>query len=317
MDSREMVTFGPVPSRRLGRSLGINNVYAKTCSYSCIYCQLGPTAKTEKERRAFLKPEEILEAVKKKVQQADNRGEAIDFLTFVPDGEPALDINLGREIEILKALGIRIAVISNASLVWRADVREDLGKADWVSLKVDSTREDLWRKMNRPERNLRLSAILDGILTFSRAFGGELTTETLLVKGVNDGEEHLGEVSDFVASVKPFRAYLSIPTRPPSEKWVRPPDEKTINRAYQIFSSKIANVEYLIGYEGNAFAFTGDVEDDILSITAVHPMREDAVRVLLKKANARWSTVQKLLGEGKLVATEYDGKKFYLRSFEK
>jgi wyosine [tRNA(Phe)-imidazoG37] synthetase (radical SAM superfamily) len=317
MVNREMVTFGPVPSRRLGRSLGINNVHAKTCSYSCIYCQLGPTAKTEIERRAFLKPEKILEAVKKKLQQTDKRAEAIDFIAFVPDGEPSLDINLGREIEILKPLGIRIAVISNSSLIWRADVQEEMKKADWVSLKVDSTREDLWRKMNRPHRNFRLSAILDGILTFSRKFGGELTTETLLVKGINDSEEHLGEVSDFVASVKPSRAYLSIPTRPPSEKWVRPPDEKTINRAYQIFSAKVTNPEYLIGYEGNAFAFTGNIEEDILSITAVHPMREDALRALLKKANSRWSTVQTLLDEGKLVATEYNGKKFYLRSFEK
>jgi wyosine [tRNA(Phe)-imidazoG37] synthetase (radical SAM superfamily) len=282
-----------------------------------VYCQLGLTAKTEIERRAFFKPEEILEAVEKKVQQADKRGDAVDFLTFVPDGEPALDINLGREIEILKPLGIRIAIISNASLVWREDAREDLKKADWVSLKVDSTREDLWRKINRPHRNLRLSAILDGILTFSRTFGGELATETLLVKGINDGEGHLREVADFVTSVKPSKAYLSIPTRPPSEKWVHPPDEKTINGAYQIFSSKIANAEYLIGYEGNAFAFTGNVEEDILSITSVHPMREEALRALVKKANSRWSTVQKLLGEGKLVATEYDGKKFYLRSFEK
>jgi wyosine [tRNA(Phe)-imidazoG37] synthetase (radical SAM superfamily) len=317
MDSREMVTFGPVPSRRLSRSLGINNVYAKTCSYSCIYCQLGRTAKTEIERRDFFNPEEILRAVKKKVRQADRRGEAIDFLTFVPDGEPALDINLGREIEILKPLGIKIAVISNASLVWRADVRADLKKADWVSLKIDSTREDFWRRMNRPHKYLRLSEILDGILTFSDTFGGELTTETLLVRGINDGEGHLREVSDFVTLVKPSRAYLSIPTRPPSEKWVRPPDGKTINLAYQIFSSKIANTEYLIGYEGNAFAFTGNVEEDILSITAVHPMREDALRVLLKKANSRWSAVQKLLDEGKLVATEYNGKKFYLRSFMK
>lgn len=309
-----MIAFGPVPSRRLGRSLGINNIPPKVCSYSCLYCQLGHTAKAQVERHSFYAPREILESVKKKVEKARVLGESIDYLTFVPDGEPTLDINLGSEINLLKSLGIGIAVITNASLVWRAEVREDLMKADWVSLKIDSTGENVWRRINRPHPTLQLASILDGIHEFANAYKGELATETMLVKNMNDDDRLVEEIADFLAQLKLARAYLAIPTRPPAERWVTPPQEKTINRAYQIFSEKIERVEYLIGYEGNAFAFTGDPEEDLLSITAVHPMREEAVRALLSRARADWRLVDRLIAQAKLVKTEYDGKRFYMRS---
>ncbi|RLC79936.1 MAG: radical SAM protein [Chloroflexi bacterium] len=308
-----MIAFGPVPSRRLGRSLGINNIPPKICTYSCVYCQLGRTIKMQVERRAFYEPEKILQGVRDKVEKAREVGESIDYLTFVPDGEPTLDVNLGREIELLKPLGIKIAVITNSSLIWREDVRAALAKADWVSLKVDSTRSEIWRKVDRPHGALRLASILDGALEFAAKFEGELVTETMLVRGVNDGEEHLGEVADFVAQLRPQVAYLSIPTRPPAEGWVRPPDEGVINRAYQTLRGRLERVEYLIGYEGNAFAFTGDVENDLLSITSVHPMREDGVSEFLTRAGADWTIVRELIAQERLVETEYAGREFYVR----
>jgi len=125
-----MIAFGPVPSRRLGRSLGVNNIPPKVCTYSCVYCQVGRTIRMQVERRVFYGPEEILQAARDKVERARESGEPIDYLTFVPDGEPTLDVNLGREIELLRSLGIKIAVITNASLIWREDVREALMKAD-------------------------------------------------------------------------------------------------------------------------------------------------------------------------------------------
>lgn len=308
-----MIVFGPVPSRRLGRSLGINNIPPKICSYGCVYCQLGRTIKKQVQRLIFYEPNEILKAVEEKIEKTREVGESIDYLTFVPDGEPTLDANLGFEIDLLKPLGIKTAVITNASLIWRVDVREDLMKADWVSLKVDSTRERFWRRINRPHQNLELDAILDGMLEFSKVYDGELVTETMLLKGANDREEHIKEVADFLTQLKPSKAYLSVATRPPAEKWVQPPSEEVINRAYQIFSEKIDNVEYLIGYEGNAFAFTGNVEEDLLSITSVHPMREEAVKKFLSQAKADWSTIQKLIDQEQLIETEYEGKKFYMR----
>ena len=128
-----MIAFGPVPSRRLGRSLGINNIPPKVCTYSCVYCQLGRTIKMKVERGAFYEPDEILQDVHDKVEKAREAGEVIDYLTFVPDGEPTLDINFGREIELLRPLGIKIAVITNSSLIWREDVREALMKAERIA----------------------------------------------------------------------------------------------------------------------------------------------------------------------------------------
>jgi wyosine [tRNA(Phe)-imidazoG37] synthetase (radical SAM superfamily) len=297
-----MIAFGPVPSRRLGRSLGINNIPPKICTYSCVYCQLGRTIKMQVERDPFYDPEHVVWDVQEKVEEARETGEAIDYLTLVPDGEPTLDASLGREIELLQPLGIKIAVISNASLVWREDVREELARADWVSLKVDAASEDIWRQVNRPHRRLQLRAIQDGMLAFAEAYDGVLATETMLVNGVNDGEDAMNEV-----------AYVAIPTRPPAESWAHAPDEEAVNRAYQIIGERVDHAEYLIGYEGDAFASTGDVEEDLLSITSVHPMREQAIRKLLEGRGADWDVVGRLVAEDQLVEAEHGEHRYYLR----
>jgi wyosine [tRNA(Phe)-imidazoG37] synthetase (radical SAM superfamily) len=308
-----MIAYGPVPSRRLGRSLGINNIPPKICSYSCVYCQLGRTKKMQVDRTAFYEPQKLLKAVRYKVQKVRQRGESIDYLTFVSDGEPTLDINLGHAIELVKPLGIKIAVITNASLIWREDVREELLKADWVSLKMDSTTGKLWRRVNRPHETLNLQAILDGALEFTKRYRGELATETMLVKGANDTETSIRNLAAFLARLKPSTIYLAIPTKPPAEKWVHAPGEKGINRAFQLLSKRVDSVEYLIGYEGNAFAFTGNVEEDLLSITAVHPMRKEAVSDFLARAGVDWRVIEDLIAEGKLIETTFDRHTFYMR----
>lgn len=313
MGDEERIAYGPVPSRRLGRSLGINHVPPKVCSYSCVYCQLGKTSNMRLERSTFYPPEDVYKDVEEQVIRAQRKKERIDYLTFVPDGEPTLDINLGKEIQLLKTLGMKIAVISNASLMWREDVRSDLSSADWVSLKVDAVTEAMWKRVNRPHGSLDLKAVLEGMEEFSKIFKGELTTETMVISGFNDGIEEIENISEFLSLLNPDKSYLAIPTRPPAERWVRPADEEALNRAYQVFQKKLNVVEYLIGYEGSAFAYTGNVEDDILSITSVHPMREEGVTELLSKADSSWDTVSRLIEEEKLVEIEYMGKKFYLR----
>lgn len=305
--------FGPVPSRRMGRSLGINNIPPKICSYSCVYCQLGRTLRMEAERRPFYGPGEIVRAVRARVAQLKERGEEVDYFTFVPDGEPTLDVNLGREIEALKDFRIPIAVISNASLIGRADVREELALADWVSLKVDAAHEGTWKRTNRPHKSLSFERIREGILDFARRFRTTLATETMLLSGVNDSEEEIAAVAEFLAGVKPEIAYIAVPTRPPAEPWVELPTEETLAMAYAIFSERLPHVEFLTGYEGDAFAATGDPAADILSITAVHPLREEAVKKLLARDGADWSVVEQLLAEGKLVELRHRGHRFYLR----
>jgi len=151
------------------------------------------------------------------------------------------------------------------------------------------------------------------MVDFAGMFKGELATETMLIHGLNDGVEEAEKIADFLATLRPSKAYIAVPTRPPAEEWVRPADEQAINRAYQIFDGKLDHVEHLIGYEGNAFAFTGNVEVDLLSISSVHPMREEGVAGLLSKAGTDWSIVDKLLGEQRLIELEYRGNKFYMR----
>ena len=302
-----MRAFGPVPSRRLGRSLGINNIQLKVCTYSCVYCQLGRTKKLQIDRRPFYSPKTLFEAVERKVKKSMETGQSIDYLTFVSDGEPTLDICIDQEIDMMRRLGIKIAVITNGSLLWLNEVREQLAGADWVSLKIDSIQEDTWRKINRPH------GVLKGMLHFADEYCGQLATETMLVEGLNDGEDGIIKLAEFLADLNPDTAYLSVPTRPPAESWVRPPATEMLNRAYMVLSDRLLNVDTITGYEGNDFSTTGNVEEDLLSITAVHPMKEEAVVELLEKADSDWNVIEKMLAQNILAKTRYRGSTFYMR----
>jgi len=308
-----MNAYGPVPSRRLGQSVGINHIPPKICSYSCVYCQLGRTIKMQSKRQEYYSPKKVYSEVENQVNKALNKNEHIDYLTFVPDGEPTLDTNIGKEIDLLKSLDIKIAVISNASLMWREDVRNDLLEADWVSMKVDAVTETIWRKINRPHKAIEHKKVLDGMKNFAEIFNGELNTETMLIQDLNDKSSEAENIGEFLMTLKPEKAYVALPTRPPAEEWAKPAKERAINRTFQIFNEKLEHVEYLIGYEGNAFAFTGNFEEDLLNITSVHPMREEGVETLLTKAGENWDIVHKLMREQKIIETKYHGKKFYMR----
>lgn len=312
-----MYSFGPIPSRRLGQSLGINNIPPKHCSYSCIYCQVGKTNLMSIDRQKFYDPKDIFNDVQNRIQQILEREGKFDFLSFVPDGEPTLDKCLGKEIELLKPLGYNIAVFTNSSLIWRKDVQADLMKADWVSLKIDSVDEATWQKINRPHRRLDLEKILKGMLTFAAEFKGFLATETMLVKGVNDSDENFQAVAEFLNYLQPAAAYLSIPTRPTAEPDAFPPDEKKIQRGYRILRKPLENVEYLTSEIEGEIGFTGQVEDDLLRTAAVRPMTEEAVESLLKKSYAHWDTIHRLIAQGDLLEMVYNGKRFYIRRFSK
>lgn len=312
-DGGTSLVFGPVPSRRLGRSLGINNIPPKVCTYSCVYCQLGRTNRMSELRREFYDPAAVVAAVEARVLEANDRGDSIDCLTFVPDGEPTLDINLGMEIRQLQSLRKPIAVITNSSLIHLEAVQQDLGLANWVSVKVDGVDEEAWRKVDRPHHSLQLDGILDGILTFRQGFSGELVTETMLVSGLNDRPEQLDALARFLGRVQPAIAYLAVPTRPPAEAWVFPPDEHVINAAYHTVQGHVERVELLIGYEGNAFSASGHSAEDLLSITSVHPMRADAVEQLLNRNRESWEVVDRLIEERRLLELDYQQQRYYLR----
>ena len=308
-----MIAFGPVPSRRLGRSLGINHIPPKVCTYSCVYCQVGRTLRLRDDRRDFHAPDELVGAVMDKVEAARRAGEAVDYLTFVPDGEPTLDRCLGTMIRLLRPLGIPIAVVTNGSLLDREDVRGELFEADYVSIKVDTVDEARWRQVNRPHGRLRLERVLDGMGAFAAEYPGRFVTETMLVAGINDAEAELRATASFIGRLRPERAYLAVPTRPPAESWVRPASPASVARAYEVFRALTGRVELLVGYEGDAFAATGDPGQDLLSITAVHPMREQAVGRFLARAGASRHVVEELVRLGDLVRVDYGGHVYFLR----
>lgn len=308
-----MIAFGPLPSRRLGQSLGVNHIPHKVCSYSCTYCQVGPTLQMRVERHAFLPTAAIVAAVRKRVDECRAAGESIDYISFVPDGEPTLDLGLGDHVRAVADIGIPVAVFTNASLLWMPEVRADLSAARLVSVKVDTTRPDTWRRLDRPYGALELPLVLDGIRAFAREFPHELISETMLVRGVNDDAEGIEGVTDFLQEIAPARAYLGIPTRPPANPDVRPPHDVALVRAHEIMKSRLPHVELLQGYEEGAFTPSGAPAEGLPAILAVHPMREVAVRKYLERSGADWSVVEQLTHDGRITRVEYEGEAFFIR----
>jgi wyosine [tRNA(Phe)-imidazoG37] synthetase (radical SAM superfamily) len=310
-----MITFGPVPSRRLGRSLGINNIFPpKTCSYSCIYCQVGKTIKKSCKRVSFYKPQDIYERVVKHLNTPD-KDNYPDYLTFVSNGEPTLDENLGKAIKLLKKTGIPVAVISNASLLYYDSVKEDLQLADWISLKMDAGDIITWYLINRPVAGLDFENILTNIKLFGDEYKGRLCTETMIVKGINDSTENISALAEIIKGINPEIAYLAVPIRPPVEKFVKLPDAEKLNLAWQTFNKMQIKTEFLTGFEGTDTGYTGNIYEDILNITAVHPLREDTLLKLLQNDGAVYSVVDSLIHQHLIKTIIYEGKKYFMRDY--
>jgi len=308
--------FGPVMSRRLGRSLGINNIPYKTCTYSCIYCQLGRTRNLSIERRAFYSPEEVVSEVSEFINNVD---EKVDYVTFVPDGEPLLDIRIGQEIaEIKKSVSKPIAVLTNASLLFREDVRKDLLDADLVSVKIDALTEDTWKKVNRPHPGLKLADILKGIKEFAGMFKGKLVTETMLVNEFNTSPEELKLIVDFIRDLEPWRAYIAIPVRPPAEVYAKPPPPERLVEAYTLFADKLGedHVELLNLPEPPELSVYGNPEVWLLNLVSVHPLRlSHAVRVLEKVVDDPEGLIRKLIDKHEISVVTFADEKFIVRRF--
>jgi len=306
--------FGPVPSRRLGKSLGINNIPYKHCSYSCLYCQVGRTQKKQENRCDFYAPDLLANGVREFLENLPKE-EMPDYVTIVANGEPTLDANFGDLVKKLKDNGLPVAVITNDSLITNKEVREGLGQADYVSVKVDTINEKTWKALNRPHPNLNLQQMKESLLVFSNDYKGKLVTETMLVKDVNDSDREISETAAFISSISPETAFISIPTRPTAFKKAVRPSEDVLVKAYSVFEQRGLRAEFLIGYEGNAFASSGNFTKDILSITAVHPMRKEAVMELLKKSKAGESELNLLISYGLIKVITYNRQTYYQRNF--
>jgi wyosine [tRNA(Phe)-imidazoG37] synthetase (radical SAM superfamily) len=256
----------------------------------------------------------IYTEIRDRLIELKNNNERVDYISFVPDGEPTLDKNLYETIGLLQDFGIKIAVFTNSSLIWKKEVQSALNLADYVSVKIDSIEEKTWKQINHPSISLNLNKILDGILEFKESYRGTLVTETMLIDGMNDNEDELIKIAHFILKVDPLIAYLTIPTRPTPIKNIHRPERIRTKNAYRIVKSIFNNTELLDEYEGNEFSISTETEESLISIMAVHPMRKEAVERYLKKSNSNWSTVKKLIEEKKIKELEYEGNFFYKKN---
>jgi wyosine [tRNA(Phe)-imidazoG37] synthetase (radical SAM superfamily) len=277
--------FGPVPSRRLGQSLGIDPIPLKTCNWNCVYCQLGRTRPLTDRRTDYFPAEEILAEVEQALDK--HFPEEIDWVTFVGSGETLLYASMGRLLCQVKGItDLPLAVITNGSLLNLPEVRQELVAADAVLPTLDAGTAELYRRINRPHPKLTFELLMEGLIAFRRDYPGKLWVEVMLVRGMNDTPQALTDIARVLQEVRPDAIHINLPTRPPAETWVQLPTDESLMQAVAILG-KIAEV---VHQAAGSFDLSGydNLIDAILTIIARHPMRQEE----LERALARWSSGQ-------------------------
>jgi len=225
INSSSGCVFGPVPSRRLGRSLGIDLVPLKTCTFNCIYCQLGKTTHQTLERKAYVPGRKVMEELEEKLSTLSPPP---DYITFSGSGEPTLNSEIGWVIqEINRLTKIPIAVLTNGSLLYLETVRNALQVADLVIPTLDAATPQLFKFINRPHHSLRFTQVLSGLKDFRREFGGQVWLEVMLCSGINDAPKEVQRLREIIDVIGPDRIQLNTVIRPPAEDFVFPlsPDQ--------------------------------------------------------------------------------------------
>ncbi len=302
--------FGPVPSRRLGLSLGIDPVPLKTCNFNCIYCQLGRTRPLTRKRKAFFNVSDILAEVTTTLAQSEPG--SIDWITFVGSGETTLFSRLGSLIRFVKTVSnLPVAVITNGSLLFLPEVRRALSAADAVLPSLDAGSEELFASINRPHHDFTFARHVDGLIEFRKVFDGSLWIEVMLLDGINDSRDALSDIASVMEQVEPNEIHISTPTRPPAEPWVEPPCQGGLERASSIFGS-VAKVLNPITVEVDS-GVKGDLEDVVLTIISRHPLQEvELVRTLEHLVPGRvLETLATLANSKKIRVVERFGKRFW------
>ena len=305
--------FGPVPSRRLGRSLGVDTVPSKTCNWNCVYCQLGRTHPLTNTRKTHVPAEVILAEVEARLAQLPPA--SLDWITLVSSGEGTLYRDFGAVLHGIKRLtAIPVAVITNGSLLGNPALREELREADAVLPTLDAGNEALFRRLNRPHRQLTFAQHVAGIEAFARLRRrGKLWIEVMLVAGLNDTEPALRELAALLARIRPDAIHLTLPSRCPVEPWVHAPDAAGLARAQAILGEK-ASIAPPPASKHAARTKAG--EPLIASVALRHPLRMADVERLLPS----WSHdqieahVAQLLVHGTIRVIERGGERFLVRA---
>ncbi len=303
--------FGPVPSRRLGQSLGIDPIPFKTCNWSCVYCQLGKTGPFTTARHEFFPPDEIIAELKAALD-THAKGD-IDWITFVGSGETTLHSGIGQMIRDVKELTpIPVAVITNGSLLGRTDVQQDLAAADAVLPSLDAGSTHLFRQINRPASASTFERHVNGLAAFRKVYDGQLWVQTMLLKGVNDTPYALEDLASVLGPIAPDEIHIILPTRPPAEPWIEPADAEGLLRAKTALGG-IAQVLPPIEVGTFDISGTGDVVDAVIGLITRHPMREEQ----LVRSLSRWApgqvtdALQRLATSMRARQVERHGQRFW------
>lgn len=272
------VIYGPVPSRRLGISLGVDIIPYKTCSYNCIYCQLGKTTFQTLKRKSYVDPSFVLKEIKEVLTQ--NRD--VDYITFSGSGEPTLNKDIGKIIEKIKEFTtIPVAVLTNGSLLWKKNIRADLSLADLVVPSLDAVSEEIFQEVNRPVEGLKVKKVLDGLKTFTRKFTGKIQLEIMLVENVNDSEEEIEKISQFVKKLRIDKIQLNTVERPPCEPDAKPLNIKKLQKIKKLFEKNL-EVEIISDFKRRTKkAYHKDLEKAILELLKRRPAKKDEMAVSL------------------------------------
>ena len=233
--------FGPVPSRRLGLSLGVDLVPLKTCSYDCLYCQVGRTTCLTAEPGEFVPLQDVLRELKESLQRITP-----DFVTFSGSGEPTLHSGIGEAIAFLKRESdLKVAVLTNGSLLWREDVRESLLEADLIMPTLSTVHEETYRKIHRPHPDLRLSKVIQGLRSLRMIYKGELHVEVMLLSGLNDSDEELAGLKKVLSDIAPDRIQLNTVVRPPADPGALSLDKEKMEKVKNLFGSSAEVIAFI------------------------------------------------------------------------
>ncbi len=257
--------YGPVASRRLGSSLGVDILPLKTCSFNCVYCQLGNTPRTTLERREYLPAGPVLDEI---AAYFEGDGPRPDYVTFSGSGEPTLHLGLGGLVRAAKErTGSKVAVLTNSSLISRPDVRKDLAGADLVVPSLDAATQEMFERVNRPAAGLEVSAIIEGLAAFRGEFSGELRLEVLIVNGLNDTDDELDAIRAAIEKIGPDSIDVNTVARPPAEE-VRPVPAERLAEIVEFFGPRAVAVVT----SGKAHqAVPGEAAEKILALLRRRP----------------------------------------------
>lgn len=282
--------YGPVPSRRIGNSLGISPIPEKTCNYSCVYCQLGRTDHLTNKREEFFPLEEILSELKDyNVSEHD-----IDVVTIVGEGEPTLYSRLGELIIGIKEISKKpVAVITNGALLYDAELREELMNADMVLPSIDAYNEEIYKKIDRPYGKLNFEAISKGLIDFSKEYKGQLYVEIMLVDGFNSSDEDIESFKEYLNKIDYDKLYINTCVRPPAESHIKPASHDRI--AYAVNELNGISIDMLAS--GSFYSGIENTYDAVLSISSRHPLSKFELKSFLSSRDMSEKEVESMIAE--------------------